>query len=101
MHVLCVCCGGGGRGWEVKKVRIYHIATYRIGKSRKIDVPDPLGSALDALLDPEPDPVAIKTTKIYFKNLNQTFQTGFFPTKYLCCNCYNILPIYEKAEIKF
>jgi hypothetical protein len=56
---------------------------------KKIGVPDPHGSALHALLDPEPDPVAIKTTKIYFKNLNQTF------------NCFNILPIYEKAEIKF
>jgi hypothetical protein len=91
-------------------------------KVEKIDVPDPLGSALHALLDPlgsalhalldplgsalhallypEPDPVAIKTTKIYFKNLNQTFQTGFCSHQE-CFICYNILPIYEKAEIKF
>jgi hypothetical protein len=69
----CVCVGGREGG---KNVRIFHIATVptdRIGKGRKIDVPDPLGSALHALLDPEPDPEAIKTTKIYFKNMNLTF----------------------------
>jgi hypothetical protein len=82
MHVLCVL-GGGGRGGKNVPNLSHSYGTYRIGKGRKIDVPDPLGSALHALLDPEPDPVAIKTTKIYFKNLNQLFKQAFVPTKYV------------------
>jgi hypothetical protein len=44
MHVLCVCCVGGGGGVKMSELITWLPGTYRIGKGRKIDVPDPLGS---------------------------------------------------------